>query len=394
MIDETWYEEDLPMTWLKKMLAVVMALCLMMPCLTLAEDDEEYSMEDVILTEDGEEIPDVEGADVPEEDEEELLISDGAQETIDSLDQDMEIDDSIDPADLELNENLPDNVVNILLIGIDTRDTDVENGLQHGDVQIILSLNKDTGSVKLTSLLRDLYVTIPGYKSKNRINVAYSRGGGELARRTVNRLLEMNIEHYATINFYGLASIIDAIGGIDVDLSKAEANAINTYLRKHPPKYDNQDKEYERTPLEKKAGIQHLDGVQAVMYARVRSIDNDFSRTARQRHLLDLLLKKIMQDMAVDKFVSLVETSLPYVQTNVNASTMLELGLNLLSSDMISRAQSGESLIEQHRIPMDETWKYSQENGASVVVFRTVARREQNVEALHEFIYGQYYPAK
>lgn len=382
------------MTWLKKILALVMAVCLMAPCLGLAEDDEEYSLEDVILTEDGEEIPDTEGADMPEEDEDELLISDDAQETIDTLDQDMEIDTSIDPKDLELNENLPDNVVNILLIGIDTRDTDVENGLQHGDVQIILSLNKDTGSVKLTSLLRDLYVAIPGYKNKNRINVAYARGGGELAMRTVNRLLEMNIEHYATINFYGLASIIDAIGGIDVDLSKAEANAINTYLKKHPPKYDNQDKEYQRQNLEKKAGVQHLDGVQAVMYARVRSIDNDFSRTARQRHLLDLLLKKIMQDMTVDKFVSLVETSLPYVQTNVNASTMLELGLNLLGSDIISRAQSGESLIEQHRIPMDETWKYSKENGASVVVFRTVARREQNVEALHEFIYGQYYPAK
>ncbi len=103
-----------------------------------------------------------------------------------------------------------------------------------------------------------------------------------------------------------------------MELTKTEAGAINTYLRKHPPAYDNKASG-ERVALEKKAGVQHLDGVQAVMYARLREIDNDFNRTARQRNLLDLLLKTIMQDMTVDKLISLMETSLPYVKTNVNA---------------------------------------------------------------------------
>ena len=382
------------MKLMKKLTALLMALCLLLPGAVLAED-EEISILDVVEEvnldegeEPAEDAQDAEGG-------EELFISDEVQEAMEAAENlEADIDDSINPDDLELNPNLPDNVVNILLVGVDTRSTSLDDGLQHGDVQIILSINKDTGSVKLTSILRDLYVTIPGYKSKNRINVAYSRGGGALAMRTINHTFEMNIEHYVTINFYGLASIIDAIGGVDVDLTKAEAKAINTYLKKHPPKYDNQDKEYERVPLEAVAGVQHLDGVQAVMYARTRSVDNDFGRTARQRHLLDLLLQKIMQDMTVDKLMSLMETSLPYVQTNVNASTMLSLGLSVLNSDIISRAQAGESLLGQMRIPMDDTWKYDKtEGGSSVVVFRTVARREENVQALHEFIYGQYYPA-
>ena len=382
------------MKLMKKLTALLMALCLLLPGAALAED-EEISILDVVeevnLDEGEEPAEDAEDA----EGGEELFISDEVQEAMEVAENlEADIDDSINPDDLELNPNLPDNVVNILLVGVDTRSTTLDDGLQHGDVQIILSINKDTGSVKLTSILRDLYVTIPGYKSKNRINVAYSRGGGALAMRTINHTFEMNIEHYVTINFYGLASIIDAIGGVDVDLTKAEAKAINTYLKKHPPKYDNQDKEYERVPLEAVAGVQHLDGVQAVMYARTRSVDNDFGRTARQRHLLDLLLQKIMQDMTVDKLMSLMETSLPYVQTNVNASTMLSLGLSVLNSDIISRAQAGESLLGQMRIPMDDTWKYDKtEGGSSVVVFRTVARREENVQALHEFIYGQYYPA-
>lgn len=378
------------MNLMKRMLALATALCLMLTGVALGEDEElsiTEIVEDVMLTEDGGEeevFIDDEG--------DELTISDETLEAIEILDA--EIDDTIDPDDLELNENLPDNVVNILLIGIDTRDTTMEEGYQHGDVQIICSINKDTGSVKLTSILRDLYVEIPGYKSKNRINVAYARGGGELAMRTVNHVFEMNIEHYVTINFYGLASIIDAIGGVDVELTKAEARAINSYLKKNPPKYDNQDDDYERVQLEAVDGVQHLDGVQAVMYARTRSVDNDFGRTARQRKLLELLLNKIMQDMSMDRLFSLIETCMPYVTTNIGAGTMLELGMNVLGSDIISRAKAGESLLEQHRIPMDETWKYDQTSGgASVVVFRTVKRREENIQALHEFVYGQYYAA-
>ena len=376
---------------LKRATSLLAALCLLgtTSAYAVEDDDTDWDMSQVVTTT---EAPAEDETLEEEDDMGEFIIDDSTQAAIDALQQDMEVDTSIDPDALDMNTNLPDNVINILLVGIDTRDTSLTSGLQQGDVQIILSINKDTGSIKLTSLLRDMYVTIPGYVNKNRINVSYARGGGQLAMRTVNKNFEMNIQNYVTINFYGLASIIDAIGGVDIDLTKTEAGAINTYLRKHPPKYDNTDGS-QRVALEKKDGVQHLDGVQAVMYARLRKIDNDFGRTARQRHLLELLLEKVMQDMSLDKMMTLIETCVPYVSTNMNPSTMVELGMTVLSSDIISRAKSGEELLEQHRVPMDGCYSYKDINGASVIYLST-NNLKKNVQSIHEFIYGQYYPAE
>ena len=378
------------MNLMKRMLAALLMLCMLMPLCVTAEDLAE-GLDSVIEIESEEaEATDEEDVYIPEEDE--VLAS--AIEILDA-----EIDESVDPTKLDLNENLPDNVVNILLIGIDGRSEEIEKGTQHGDVQIIVSINKDEGTIKLTSVLRDLYVTIPGYKSKNRINVAYSRGGGQLAMRTMNRLLELNIEHYVVINFYGLASIIDSLGGVDIELTKQEAGAINTYINKNLKKggYDNQDKDYKRVPLEKKNGVQHLDGIQAVMYARLRSIDNDFARSNRQRHLMEVLLAKVLDGgMDLDKLFNLIAACLPYAKTNMSMQDMVTLALGVLNSGIMERVQTSgtEGLLEQARVPMDETWKYyTTDGGASVVAFRTDKRRRENVEAVHEFIYGEYIPA-
>lgn len=384
----------------KRALSLLTALCLMLPC-AMAEDErededvdlDELLVEEVLLdgTEDG------------------LVISDEVYEELSEMD--MEVDDNIDRGVLELNKNLPDHIINILLVGIDTRSTELDKGEQHGDVQIILSINKETGEVKLTSVMRDLYVTIPGYKSKNRINVAYHFGqsnpklngsGGQLAMRTINRNFQMNIEYYATINFFGLASIIDALGGVDLELTAEEAAAINSYLRQHPPAYDNQGKDYKRRELEKIDGVQHLDGVQAVMYARTRHVtggSNDYERTERQRKLLEVLLRQIMRDgMDIGRLMELMDIAKDYVTTNMNWSDMFELAVGLLQSGIIEKAQNGETLMAQFRIPMDGTSKYSTVKGSggsnmSVVEF-TSGGLQKNVEALHEFIYGQYIPAK
>ncbi len=376
------------MKLMKKLTALLLAMTLLLGVPAVAEDElpdsldmgEIVVVDGVAINEDGEEI-------------EGFVIPDDLKEVVEILDA--EIDDTIDVGSLEINENLPDNVINILLIGIDSRTEALDESNQHGDVQIIVSINKDDGSIKLTSVLRDLYVTIPGYKSKNRINVAYSRGGGELAMRTINHNFEMNIEHYVVINFFGLASIIDSLGGMDIELTKQEAGAINAYIKKNPPKYDNQGDDYERIPLEKVNGVQHLDGIQAVMYARLRSIDNDFARSARQRNLLELLLKKVtVGGMDFDKLFNLLETCLPYAKTNMSLSDLGSLAMTVLQSGLLDKVAEGGSLLEQNRIPMDNTWKYdTTDSGASVVAFRTSKRLQENVEALHEFVYGEYYPA-
>ncbi|MBQ8554991.1 MAG: LCP family protein [Clostridia bacterium] len=372
---------------MKRLTALLLAFLMLFGCVAFGEDTIDMNAGE---TEEAESV--TEEADTSEE--EEFFISDEMEEEIEILDA--EIDDTVDPDNLDLNENLPDNVVNILLIGIDSRALDLTKHNQHGDVQIIVSINKDTGSIKLTSVLRDLYVTIPGYKSKNRINVSYKRGGGELAMRTINKNFELNIEKYIVINFYGLASIIDALGGVDIEMTAKEANAINAYIKKNPPAYDNQDDDYERVPLEKIDGVQHLDGIQAVMYARVRSIDNDFARTGRQRKLMEILLNKVLEDgMNYDKLLDLLSTCLPYAKTNMSASDMFSLALGVLQSGIMNKIGTGESLLEQSRIPLDDTWKYDEtESGASVVAFRTTARLKENIQALHEFIYGEYIPAE
>ena len=380
----------------KRLMAFMLMLCMLLPMVVMAEGEDaaaDLSNEIVLDVEDAQ-LANEEEFYVPEEDEE--LVA--AAEILDE-----ERDDTVDPDDLYLNKNLPDHVINILLVGIDgrTEDMDSKNSTQHGDVQIIVSLNKETGTIKLTSVMRDLYVEIPGYKSKQRANVAYSRGGGELAMATINKLLELNIQHYVAINFYGLASIIDSLGGLDIELTKAEATAINNYIKKNLKKggYDNQDKDYKRIPLEKKAGVQHLDGIQAVMYARLRSVDNDFKRTERQRHLLDLMLKKVLDDgIKLSEVYKLVRACLPYAKTDMSIWDMGGLAWDVLTSGMLKKLGQGGSLMEEFRIPMGDgneaTWKYSTENGASVVVFRTTKRRQENIEALHNFIYGEYIPAK
>ena len=377
---------------MKRLLSMLLMLCMLAPMCVFAEEEAPADLFGDTIVIDTEDLQAAEEDEVyiPEEDEE--LAS--AIEILDA-----EIDDSVDPKKLDLNENLPDDVVNILLVGIDgrTADMDSKNSTQHGDVQIIVSINKKDGSIKLTSVLRDLYVTIPGYKSKNRINVAYSRGGGQLAMRTMNKLLELNIEHYVVINFYGLATIIDALGGVDIELTKAEAGAINTYIKKNLKKggYDNQDKDYERQDLEKKNGVQHLDGIQAVMYARLRSIDNDFKRSERQRHLLEVLLGKVLEGgLNIDKLLNLLEICLPYAETNMSAMDMVSLAMGVLQSDILTKLENGDALLQQNRIPMDETWKYdTTSGGASVVVFRTTKRHQENIEGIHKFIYGEYIPA-
>ena len=381
----------------KQLMALLMIFCLLMTSamagsVDLTDDlDEEIGGVSGTVSDWTDPVED--GGDVILDDDASLddVLFDDDGTTIEITDN--EIDDSIDPDKLDLNTNLPDNVVNILLVGVDTRSTTLDSGLQNGDVQIVVSINKDDGSIKLTSILRDLYVSIPGYKNKNRINVAYSRGGGQLAMRTINKNFELNIENYITINFYGLASIIDSLGGIDIEMSATEAKAINTYLRQHPPKYDNQGKDYTRVALPATTGTHHCDGIQAVMYARLRKVDNDFGRTARQRKLMELLLEKVLDGgMSMTKLNDLLSACMPYVQTNMKASTLFDLAMGVLRSGISDRLANGDPLLEQHHVPMDGTYSYLDVNGASVINMGSKSF-PQNVQALHEFIYGEYIPA-
>ncbi len=383
---------------------LVWALCLML-CLAslstaaLSEEDPEVSLfgneiktgldeEDLAQWEqwEAEDAANAEGADMEAAIDPGELDEDIAQQ-LNGIDESERAD--IDPTTLETNVKLPDDYFNILLLGVDARNDVKDTGLS--DVVMILSIHKETGEIKLASIARDTAVTVPGYKNMYRINVAYKFGGkdGEdggpkLSMRTVNRNFQMNIDHFVTINFFGLAAIIDSLGGVDIELTKAEANRINYELRKEP--LDKVD----RQKVKGVEGVHHLDGMQAVAFARIRGLDNDFVRTARQRKLLQALLNLVMQDMNLDKMMDLMTAVLPYVYTNLTASEIFELGSTVLASDLMDKAKAGETLFTEHRLPMDHTFGYKTINGASLV-YMNGKNLKKNIDALHEFIYGQSY---
>lgn len=388
---------------MKKLLALLMAFCLLPLYVSAGGADD--SDEEVLIEETVEDAPEDENTFVDEDTGEIFILTEEEQQKLDDyLDEQPEEDADIDPDSLDLNPNLPGNVINILLIGVDTRSKNPEEIIGLGDTQIIVSVNTDTGEIKMTSILRDTFVPLPGYKNRYKINCAYKfgcnkvkkgdlrdkiRSGAALAMRTINKNFGMNLQYFVAINFNGLASIIDSLGGIDIDLSKGEARYINSYLRKHPPAYDNKAKG-ERTRLEEVAGVQHLDGVQAVMYARIRSLagESDFNRTDRQRHLLELLMQKVLENMDFSTLMDLIDTATSYAATNMNFETMFSLAGSLLP--VLTQRSSGDPLFDQMRIPADGTWKNDTVNGQSVIVFRKSAHPSQD---LHEFIYGAYYPA-
>lgn len=380
---------------MKRLLAALMALMMLFTAFAFAEEDQEVN-EDELFAEwdmEADETEDVllddasvsDGTDEP--DDLNTVLSEEEKAALEALDN-AEGGVTIDNSQLEINENLPSNVFNILLLGIDARQDVTDVG--RSDALMICSINTDDGSIKLTSIQRDLLVSIPTKQNPYKITNAYRWGGAQLSMATVNRNFQMNIDKYVTINFYGLAAIIDYLGGVDIELTKVEASRINYELKKEPLPFDTNPG---RDKVEAYAGVHHLDGMQAVTYARIRGIkgENDFNRSERQRKLMEVLLNQVMQDMTVDKMVELITVAMPYVLTNLSASDMATLGMQVLASGIVTRAQNGEKLLEQNRLPIDGTWKYTTSGGSSVVAFRNTTRKQENVEALHTFLYGQYY---
>ena len=303
----------------------------------------------------------------------------------------------VDLSNLEPNEALPDNVFNILLLGIDSRDKDAQSMEGRSDAVIICSINKDTGSVTLSSIARDTAVEVPGYKSRKRINTAYKFGctkggstaaGAELAMKTVNRNFQMNIEHYVVVNIHGRAEIIQALGGVDMEMTRAEASAINYELFEKEPMDSNEG----RTRLKLEDGVQHLDGMQAVTYGRIRNLkgQNDLNRNERQRHLLEVLLEQVMDGMDFTKLLTLIQTALPYGKTNLTSDELLELGSAVLSGEAMKNLQGGGMVLNQFSIPMVGEYGYREFGGVSLV-YISERRMKTTLDAMHEIVYGQSY---
>jgi len=258
-------------------------------------------------------------------------------------------------------------VVNILLLGLDNRS---KNEPGHSDAIMIASIDKVNRTIKLTSLMRDMYVSIPG-KNNNRINTAYFMGGPSLAIKTINSNFKLNIEDYAIVDFFALEEIIDKVDGIPIDVKQNEIKYINQYI----DELNKISRDGTWTPYIESPGLQTLTGRQAVAYSRVRYVGrDDFERTERQRRVMNELFKKAAS-VGVTRLPDLVTTILPNVETSMTKNEIISLGIAVLGF--------GKKDLEQFRIPADGT--FSDEYVGKMLVL--MPDLEENTRLLHEFIY-------
>jgi polyisoprenyl-teichoic acid--peptidoglycan teichoic acid transferase len=242
-----------------------------------------------------------------------------------------------------------DNVRNILLLGVDKE----ENA---SDSIIVASIDESNKKLKMTSIMRDSYVDFEGQAIK-KINYAYHFGGPQFAIKTINENFNLNIKDYVKVDFEGLVSIIDALGGVEIKVKDYEVSELQSYGIK-------------------KAGTYNLTGKQALGYSRIRHVGKwDYERTERQRTVLNSLFNKVKAKGA-GAAVSLIPKILPSIETSMTNSNIIELGNKIFSMD------TGN--IEQLRLPLDDHKKEVIENE----VFYLKWDRQANVAALHKFIYG------
>lgn len=208
---------------------------------------------------------------------------------------------------------------NVLLIGTDSRAKSyTDDGAGNlADVIIIMSINEKDNSIKMMSIARDNYVYIPGYSDPKKINEAMVYGGPELLMITIENALRIELDEYAFVNFYHMEKIINAVGGVYVNVSEEERTSVegglNELIREQNLKFGSEETQYFiETP-----GTQLLNGRQAVAYARIRKVGNgDYGRSKRQIEVLESLLKQFNK-LSVTKKMDAAETILSQVFTNI-----------------------------------------------------------------------------
>jgi len=231
------------------------------------------------------------------------------------------------------------NIINIMLIGQDKRPG--ENRAR-SDSMIIATINKNSNSIKITSLMRDMYVQIPGY-SDNKINAAYALGGMKLLADTVEKNFLVHIDGSVEVDFSGFTKVIDEIGGVDIVLNEAEAEYLN-----------------ESNDFNFKAGSNHLTGETSLTYSRIRYIGNDdYERTERQRKVLTAVFDKFTNSN-ITKLLDIADEILPLINTDLSNIQIL----GFLTEIIVM----GVPDLETYRIPADGEYTPTTINDMSVLL--------------------------
>lgn len=281
-----------------------------------------------------------------------------------------EVQDSIDSQESTLT-----GYTTYALFGIDHRDKNTALGGENSDTIIIASVNNDTKDVKLVSVYRDTLLNL-GNDTYSKANAAYAYGEAEQAITMLNTNLDLNISEYATVNFNALTTIIDDLGGLDMDMSYAEIVHMNNYCVETS---EETGKDY--TPIELPdrpddiEAVQyhyHLNGVQATSYCRIRyTASLDMGRTERQRRVIQMIVSKA-KSAGLGKIFKIMDDVFPMVTTSMTKDEILQLLPTLI----------GYSVDDTTGFPT--SYKFSNVKG-SIIVPTTL---ETNVIGLHKFLYG------
>ncbi len=263
-----------------------------------------------------------------------------------------------------------DGVVNILLIGNDSRKNG-EDG--RSDAMILLSVSSKTKKIYMTSLLRDMYVDIPGHDG-NRLNAAYSYGGPELLMETIRQNFGLPVNRYMLVNFGAFVNLVDEVGGIDLELSNDEVIWVNNYLVEYNILTENPQGTFELDP--NLSGMVHLNGPQALAYTRNRFLGTDFGRTERQRKVLTAVIGKL-PSAALTNMGGLIDGLMPNLTTNLTRGECFRL--SLMAGKLISYEIVSDS------IPQPGTYKDVTIRKMQVLEVDF----EENIRYLKEKLYGE-----
>ena len=258
-----------------------------------------------------------------------------------------------------------DYIQNILLIGVDAREgEDAEK--TRSDTMMLVSIDTRNRQIKLTSFLRDMYLEIPGYR-EDKLNAAQRHGGTQLLVDTLEYNFKIKIDNYMFVSFDMFIAIIDELGGVDVEITDKEAKYINS--KDHMSRDDGF-----AFPEELSGGMQHFTGAQALWYSRIRYLDSDFMRTARQRKVITAIVKKAVGQSPV-QLLDMVEKVMPMVKTDLTADEMTDLGLHALSYLKYD--------IVQQQIPLSDAYKSAKRRGQDVLL----PDMDKNRTAVKQFIF-------
>ncbi len=244
-----------------------------------------------------------------------------------------------------------DDVINILLIGNDSR-SEGEDG--RSDAMILLSVSSKTKMIHMMSLLRDMYVDIPGYDN-NRLNAAYAYGGAELLMETIEANFDIEVNRYVQVNFQAFANLVDAVGGVELELTNDEVKLVNAYLNEYNLLEGRPiDTDYLDENLE---GMLHLNGPQALAYCRNRYIGDDFGRTERQRKVLGAMIERAPK--------ALLNMDQVFNGIFSNVTTNLTRSECTLLSGQVTKFFTYE--LVQSSIPLKDTYSNASIRGMSVL---------------------------